>query len=248
MSKSSPNKTLLIAGAVGAGVLLMQTTPARRAVASATQQGPAPSAAPKPTPKSPPAAGCSYPRRDLPPAPAKTNAELVRRVVSVIKASNARAEGIALEQGYRGRAVFSQFLAESLVAAAQKYAVPLDILVAVCNRESSFRYFLADDLLRTALPTNRAVGPMQVERDAFRQVGFRPELLLGWSPHENRIRFAVMAGAAYLAWTRRQVGESWCNTLHAYYEGVTGFRRGRRNQPYVDRIIEWANSYTELRT
>lgn len=41
---------------------------------------------------------------------------------------------------------------------------------------------------------------------------------------------------------------SWCAALHAYQVGPGAYQRGSRNNSYVDKIIRWANGYTDLRT
>ncbi|RIH89267.1 hypothetical protein Mrose_00407 [Calidithermus roseus] len=43
------------------------------------------------------------------------------------------------------------------------------------------------------------------------------------------------------------LGASWCDLLHAYNVGPNAFKAGKRNWPYVNKIIGWANQYTELK-
>jgi len=178
----------------------------------------------------------------------KSDAEKIARVKSYIVGYNAGAERTAVGMGYRG-SDYVGVLASALVTRAGMFGIPVDILVAMSQRESSFNYWLSDVLVKTQIEKGGAIGPLQVKPVAFRQVGFTPEFLIGWQPDDNRIYYAVSAGAKYLAWTKSQLPNySWCDVLQSYYCGVNGFlRNGCRNDPYVSKIIGWANQYTDLK-
>lgn len=222
--------------------------------------GPNPNAKPAPTPRD--GAGCGYPRTDLPPAVAKSNAELIERTWRVILADNGRVNDLAQSYGYEALpGQYARDLAAALVGAAQSAGVPLDLLVAQARRESSFaptvvtNAYLAigweDDAIRRAVANNWAIGPLQVKPGVFPEVGLpSPSRWLGdpvrWSS-QARLRDAVLAGARYLAKQKSRFG-TWCAALHAYTVGPAAYANGARADGYVSQIIAWANNYTELRT
>ncbi|MCL6527658.1 MAG: transglycosylase SLT domain-containing protein [Thermaceae bacterium] len=219
-----------------------------------------PSAPPTPTPKD--GAGCGYPRTDLPPAPAKTNAELVDRTWGIILAGNSRVNDLAQSYGYEALpGQYAKDLAAALVAAAGSAGVPLDLLVAQARRESAFtptvttnRYLAigwGDDAIRQAVQNGWAIGPLQVKPVVFDEVGLAnpirwPGDPVRWSS-KSRLNDAVLAGARYLAKQKGRFG-SWCAALHAYTVGPGAYQNGSRADSYVTQIISWANGYTELRT
>lgn len=241
-------KWLWLGAAIGALVLLRP------------RPGPNPNAKPTPTPRD--GAGCGYPRSDLPPAVAKTNAELIERSWRIILADNGRVNDLAQSYGYEAPpGQYARDLAAALVGAAQSAGVPLDLLVAQARRESSYlptvvtNTYLSigweDDAIRRAAANNWAIGPLQVKPGVFPEVGLpSPSRWLGdpvrWSS-QARLRDAVLAGARYLKKQRDRYG-SWCAALHAYTVGPTAYSNGARADGYVSQIIAWANEYTELRT
>lgn len=219
-----------------------------------------PNAKPAPTPRD--GAGCGYPRSDLPPAIAKTNAELIERTWRIILADNGRANDLAQSYGYEALpGQYARDLAAALVGAAQSAGVPLDLLVALARRESAFaptvvtNTYLSigwgDEAIRRAVQNNWAIGPLQVKPNVFPEIGLPPpKRWLGdpvrWSS-QARLRDAVLAGARYLAKQKSRYG-TWCAALHAYTVGPAAYDSGKRADGYVSQIIAWANEYTELRT
>jgi len=202
---------------------------------------------PAPNPTNPPGTpGCAYKSsgNGFP----KTQTEKIARVKSYILAYNAGVERTAFGLGFIG-SDYAGILASALVSKSALYGIPLDILVAVCKRESSFNYWLFDSYVKSQINKGGAIGPMQVKPAAFQQVGMDPQSLIGWEPHSNRIYYAVAAGAKYLLWIKNQMPDRpWCDVLHAYYCGVTGFlKNGCRNDSYVNQIVAWANQYTDLK-
>lgn len=217
-------------------------------------------AKPAPTPRD--GAGCGYPRSDLPPAVAKTNAELIERTWRIILDGNGRINDLAQSYGYEALpGQYARDLAAALVGAAQSAGVPLDLLVAQARRESAFaptvvtNAYLSigweDEAIRRAVANNWAIGPLQVKPGVFVEVGLaNPIRWLGdptpWS-HPARLQQSVLAGARYLKKQRDRFG-NWCAALHAYTVGPAAYSHGARADSYVKQIIAWANSYTELRT
>lgn len=209
-------------------------------------------------------AGCGYPVPGLPPAPAKTIAELQNRVWRAILDYNGKVNDTANAMGFVPDIIgktYAKYLAEYLVESAIKNKVPLDLLVAMARRESAFiptvttSRFEAlgwtDEAIRKAVQNQWAIGPLQVKPMVFTEVGLpNPGRWLGdpvpWK-HPARLRDAVEAGARYLARQQKRFG-TWCAALHAYQVGPGAFQQGRRNEKYVSQIISWANQYTELRT
>lgn len=220
------------------------------------------SSTPPPPPPGPPRGGCAYPPPGQPIQ--KTPKELETRVRSIIEAHNIGVSQRAVDKwAYNGRTYAAQ-LAFSLFVAAGQFGVPLDILVALCRRESDFNYWLGRAHVANQLqgvngcprpwPTEGgkakglAIGPLQVKPVAACQVGIDFSRLNSYSDDEMRLLVAVQAGAKYLAWTRDQLpGRPWCDVLHAYYCGVAGFNAGCRNNNYVNQIMAWAREYSELR-
>lgn len=208
-----------------------------------------PNAKPAPTPRD--GSGCGYPRSDLPPAVAKTNAELIERTWRIILADNGRVNDLAQSYGYEASpGQYARDLAAALVGAAQSAGVPLDLLVAQARRESSYlptvvtNTYLSigweDDAIRRAVANNWAIGPLQVKPPVFVEVGLpSPKRWLGdpvrWSS-PARLRDAVLAGARYLKKQRDRYG-SWCAALHAYTVGPTAYSNGARADKYVSQII-----------
>jgi len=238
-------------GAVAAGVVLLRPRGAL-----------SPNAKPPRTPTT--GAGCGYPQTGLPPAPAKTVAELQNRVLGTIRDYNGKVNDTAKSMGFipdiTGK-TYAEYLAEYLVESALKNKVPLDLLVALARAESAFvptvttgRYEAlgwTDEAIRRAVANNWAIGPLQVKPVVFTEVGLpSPSRWLGdpvpWK-HPARLRDAVEAGARYLVKQRNRFG-SWCAALHAYQVGPGAYQQGRRNEGYVGKIINWANGYTDLRT
>lgn len=219
-----------------------------------------PNAKPAPTPRD--GSGCGYPRTDLPPAVAKTNAELIERTWRLILADNGRVNDLAQSYGYEAPpGQYARDLAAALVGASQMARVPLDLLVALARRESHFlptvvtNTYLSigweDDAIRRAVQNDWALGPLQTKPSIYAEVGLpNPIRWLGdpvrWSS-QARLRDAVLAGARYLKKQRDRFG-SWCAALHAYTVGPTAYQNGARADGYVAQIINWANGYTELRT
>lgn len=221
-----------------------------------------PNSQPPPTPTM--GAGCGYPRADLPPAPAKTIAELQNRVWRAILDYNGKVNDTANAMGFVPDIIgksYAKYVAEYLVESAIKNKVPLDLLVAMAGRESAFiptvttNRFEAlgwtDDAIRKAVQNQWAIGPLQVKPMVFTEVGLAsPGRWLGdpvpWK-HPARLRDAVEAGARYLAKQQKRFG-TWCAALHAYQVGPGAFQQGRRNEKYVSQIISWANGYTDPRT
>jgi len=208
-------------------------------------------------------AGCGYPRADLPPAPAKTIAELQNRVWRTILDYNGKVNDTANAMGFVpdiGK-TYAKYLAEYLVESAIKNKVPLDLLMALARRESAFIPTVTtsrfetlgwtDEAIRKAVQNQWAIGPLQVKPMVFTEVGLpSPGRWLGdpvpWK-HPARLRDAIEAGARYLAKQQKRFG-TWCAALHAYQVGPGAFQKGRRKEKYVSQIISWANQYTELRT
>lgn len=227
---------------------------------SRSGSSPNPRAKPAPTPTD--GAGCGYPRTDLPPAPAKTNAELIERTWRIILRDSPQISALAQSYGYEALpGQYARDLAAALVGAAQSAGVPLDLLVAQARRESHFlptvvtNTYLSigweDDAIRRAVANNWAIGPLQVKPGVFVEVGLAsPSRWLGdpvrWSS-SARLRDAVLAGARYLARQKNRFG-SWCAALHAYTVGPGAYGQGKRDERYAAQIITWANEYTELRS
>jgi hypothetical protein len=191
-------------------------------------------------------------------------AELQNRVWRTILDYNGKVNDTANAMGFVSDVIgktYAKYLAEYLVESALKNKVPLDLLVALAQAESAFvptvttsRYEAigwTDDAIRKAVQNQWAVGPLQVKPFVFTEVGLAsPSRWLGdpvpWR-HPARLRDAVEAGARYLAKQRNRFG-TWCAALHAYNVGPTAYQQGRRSNSYAEKIINWANGYTELRT
>lgn len=231
-------------------------------VARPRSTGLQPGAKPAPTPTT--GAGCGYPQADLLPAPAKTVAELQNRVWRAILDYNGKVNDTANAMGFVPDIIgktYAKYLAEYLVESATKNKVPLDLLVALARAESAFvptvttnRYEAigwTDEAIRKAVQNQWAIGPLQVKPMVFTEVGLAsPIRWLGDSVpwrHPARLRDAVEAGVRYLAKQQARFG-TWCAALHAYNVGPTAYQRGSRNDAYAEKIINWANQYTELRT
>lgn len=221
-----------------------------------------PNAKPPATPTT--GAGCGYPAPGLPPAPAKTVAELQNRVWQAILNYNGKVNDTANAMGFVPDTIgktYAKYLAENLVESAIKNKVPLDLLVALARAESAFiptvttsRYEAVgwtDDAIRKAVQNQWAIGPLQVKPMVFVEVGLASPARWPGDPvlwkHPARLRDAVEAGARYLAKQRNRFG-SWCAALHAYNVGPGAYQQGKRNNDYATKIIRWANGYTELRT
>lgn len=221
-----------------------------------------PNAKPPATPTT--GAGCGYPAPGLPPTPAKTVAELQNRVWQAILNYNGKINDTANAMGFVPDtigATYAKYLSEYLVESALKNNVPLDLFVAQAQAESAFiptvttnRYEAigwTDDAIRKAVQNQWAVGPLQVKPMVFTEVGLASPARWPGDPvpwkHPARIRDAVEAGARYLAKQRNHFG-SWCAALHAYNVGPSAYQQGKRNNTYAEKIIRWANGYTELRT
>lgn len=221
-----------------------------------------PNAKPTPTPTN--GAGCGYPQTGLPPAPAKTIAELQNRVWRTILDYNGKVNDTANAMGFAPDIIgktYAKYLAEYLVESATKNKVPLDLLVALARRESAFVPTVTtgrfealgwtDDAIRKAVQNQWAIGPLQVKPMVFTEVGLASPARWPGDPvpwkHPARLRDAVEAGARYLAKQQNRFG-SWCAALHAYQVGPGAYQQGKRNTSYVNQIINWANQYTDLRT
>ncbi len=251
MAWAKPLSNPWLWGAVAAGVVLLRPRGAL-----------SPAAKPPATPTT--GAGCGYPQAGLPPAPAKTVAELQNRVWKTLLEYNGKVNDTANSLGFVPDIIgktYAKYLAEYLVESGLKNKVPLDLLVAVGQAESAFvptvttgRYEAlgwTDEAIRKAVQNQWAIGPLQVKPMVFLEVGLpSPSRWLGdpvpWK-HPSRLRDAVEAGARYLAKQRNRFG-SWCAALHAYQVGPGAYQQGRRNETYVKKIIAWANGYTDLRT
>ncbi|RIH76667.1 lytic transglycosylase domain-containing protein [Meiothermus hypogaeus] len=221
-----------------------------------------PNAKPPATPTT--GAACGYPASGLPPAPAKTVAELQNRVWRAILSYNGKVNDTANGMGFVPDTIgktYAKYLAEFLAESAIKNNVPLDLLVALARRESSFiptvttgRYEAigwTDEAIKKAVQNQWAIGPLQVKPVVFTEVGLAspsrwPGDPIPWR-HPARLRDAVEAGARYLKKQRDRFG-SWCAALHAYNVGPGAYAKGSRAERYVSQIIAWANNYTELRT
>ena len=200
---------------------------------------------PDPTPTPPMEVGvCPYPPPGPPPLD-KDRWSLIDRISEVNPALARQSCG---DCGGRNLA---QIVAGAL-AQAEGMGVPPDLVVALARRESSFNPHVDRVAYALQISSNGAtcasgseIGPLQVKPCAFRQVGMDPTLLLNM-PTPARVQYATAAGIRYLVWLRGQF-LTWCDVLHAYNRGPTAYRRGERNDAYVDQILAWASQYSELR-
>ena len=105
------------------------------------------------------------------------------------------------------------YIAESLVDAARVLKLPLDLLTALAQRESGFNPYVSD--VKERLERDKAIGPLQVRKRAFVDVGLNPYGMIG-APEPNNINYSILAGAWYLAKLRDRYlpGASWCDLLH----------------------------------
>lgn len=183
---------------------------------------------------------CPYPPAGLPPFP-RTQAELIRRIHARIVEANP-----ALDVPRCAEDRSCALVVAGALAQAQGWRLPPDLVTAIAWRESSFNLHI--DNVTQRIAEGREIGPMQVRPIAFRAVGMNPEAMIGM-PAPARIQYAVGAGIAYLHRLRTHYlpHGSWCSILHAYNVGPTAYRRGVRNQPYVDSVIAQALRYSELR-
>jgi hypothetical protein len=191
-------------------------------------------------------------------------AELQNRVWRTILDYNGKVNDTANAMGFVpdiiGR-TYARYLAEYLVESALKNKVPLDLLVALGRAESAFVPTVTtgrfealgweDNAIRRAVENQWAIGPLQVKPMVFTEVGLASPARWPGDPvpwrHPARLRDAVEAGTRYLAKQRNRFG-SWCAALHAYNVGPGAYQQGRRNNDYANKIIRWANGYTDLRT
>lgn len=212
----------------------------------------------------PVASDCPYPPAGLTP-PAKSRPDLVARTERAILEYHQRVNFVANRMGFVPDTMgknYSRYLAEFLVDSALRNDVSLALLVSLSRAESAHRPTVtsgryevlgfSDRAIRQAIEHDWAIGPLQVKPFVFPEVGLpHPRRWLGdptpWR-HPARLRDAVEAGARYLVRQQRRFGD-WCSALHAYQVGPGAFQRGRRNQPYVDRIMRWTlGEHSHLRT
>ncbi|MGC8877584.1 transglycosylase SLT domain-containing protein [Thermus sp.] len=138
------------------------------------------------------------------------------------------------------------------LAQAEGLGVPVDLVVALARRESTFNPHVDRVAYALQISQNGAncasgseIGPLQVKPCAFRQVGMDPTLLLSM-PFPARVQYATAAGIRYLAWLRARL-PTWCDALHAYNVGYGAYQKGSRNLAYVADVVRWATDYSELR-
>lgn len=180
-----------------------------------------------------PSSVCAYPKAGLPPPFSLSQAELSRRIYSRITETRSDWFG------------YGVYIANGL-ARAKENNIPAELITAVCFKESTFSDEL-DDLAKR-IAQNQPIGPLQVRPIAFTDVGMNVNLLLGQT-REQRVNNSILAGMLYLNKIKRDYlpGKSWCEALHAYNVGIGDYKKGKRNQAYVNAIIEKANQWTELR-
>ncbi len=190
---------------------------------------------------------CPYPPADPPPLD-KGRWDLLDRIYARIVEFNPALGRTCAQCG--GRTV-AQIVAGAL-AQAEGMSVPVDLVVALARKESSFNphvdrvgYALQISDNGSNCAGGSEIGPLQVKPCAFRQVGMDPRLLLDM-PFPARVQYATAAGIRYLAWLRERL-PTWCDVLHAYNVGLTAYRKGSKNPSYVADVIRWATEYSELR-
>lgn len=250
------------------GILLLVASAARVGGASSstpTPTPPNPVAPPTPAPPRGPTGKCGYPAPGGPSPLPKTNQELWERLRDIILRENPRVRIVAARHGYPlSSPDYPTTLAKWLVRASAVFGVPLELLAAVCWRESSFNFYLgfaqiADDLMGVKEckrpwpvdPTTKkliggALGPMQVMPYTAYDMGYCPVNWLKLNDGEARLFTALYAGAKYLRQMRDRTG-NWCDALHAYYWGFADWQSGKRNPEYVADIVGRANAWTELK-
>lgn len=192
--------------------------------------------------------GCPYPPAGPPPLD-KSRWDLIDRIYArIIEVNPSLKQQTCRECG--GRTV--AHVVAGALAQAEGMGVPVDLVVALARRESTFNphvdrvaYALQISSNGSNCASGSEIGPLQVKPCAFRQVGMDPTLLLGM-PFPARVQYATAAGIRYLAWLRERF-PTWCDALHAYNVGPTGYQMGRRNPSYVADVVRWASAYSELR-
>jgi len=236
MPSARSSKALVFLGLLG-GIALLAGA-GRAGTARATKPGGSSS----PTPD------CPYPPPG-PPAVDKGRWDLIDRIYArILEVNPALGRQTCRECG--GRSV--AHVVAGALAQAEGMGVPVDLVVAVARRESTFNphvdrvaYALQISQNGAKCASGSEIGPLQVKPCAFRQVGMDPTLLLNM-PVPARVQYATAAGIRYLAWLKGQFS-TWCDVLHAYNRGPTAFRQGERAPAYVADIIQWAGEYSELR-
>lgn len=120
--------------------------------------------------------------------------------------------------------------------ASAKYGVPEDFIIAQMITESSLS---ANKSILGKNPNGThtsAVGLMQVTKAAATDVGFNYQDI--YSNDRNNI----MAGAAYAARMKKQVGGTWEDAARAYYMGADGLNQYRKTGKGAQRFKE-SNDY-----
>ena len=233
MPRERSNRSLILLGVLG-GVALLAGM-GRAGEAKGSRPG-------VPTPD------CPYPPSGPPPLD-KGRWDIIDRIYArILEVNPALGRQSCRECGGRTLA----HVVAGALARAEGMGVPVDLVVALARRESTFNPHV--DRVAQALQisdggrtcaSGSEIGPLQVKPCAFRQVGMDPTLLLEM-PFPARVQYATAAGIRYLAWLKAQF-PTWCDVLHAYNRGPTAFRRGERNPAYVADVIRWATEYSELR-
>jgi len=103
--------------------------------------------------------------------------------------------------------------------------LPTSLVLGVIETESNFKVF--------AVSSAKALGLMQLKRPTFETVSRWYNLSLNepFDPHQN-----ILAGMHYL---KRQINALGGNSagIQAYYTGLAGYRSGRRNLPYLSKVL-----------
>lgn len=195
-----------------------------------------------------PSTGCPYPPAG-PPALGKGRWDLIDRIYArILEVNPALGRQSCPDCG--GRTV--AHIVAGALAQADGMGVPVDLVVALARRETTFNPHVDRVAYALQISQNGAncasgseIGPLQAKPCAFRQVGMDPTLLLNM-PFPARVQYATAAGIRYLAWLRSRL-PSWCDALHAYNVGYGAFQKGSRNPAYVADVVRWATDYSELR-
>ena len=181
----------------------------------------------------------------------KPRAELITRVMAIIVQDRPEYS----TQKFTNGKTIARYMAEQLVGESDGKNLPLDVVVALARRESSFNLHL--DSLKTDIPADKAIGIMQIKPSTYKFTSGTSATELIGLPMANRLAKTIGVSCVYL---RRcasvcmnaygQAGDTLCDVLFRYTLGPTGAKdpqARKMRQGYVDDIIRWANSYTELR-
>jgi Transglycosylase SLT domain len=132
--------------------------------------------------------------------------------------------------------------------------MPLDLVLAIAWRESSFRLSTINDA-NAQLRAGKAVGLMQIRRLAAIDAGYPPEGIgSGGAYWAVTLSQTTWAGVKYLAVCRNRYrkpgdGHSWADVVMCFTEGPTGSKTPDRcalKRKYLADVLAKARDYSDL--